>query len=631
MVQVKKKPTKDKKTASKVKVPSERDQAVVKLVKDMHKEGVDYRDKFKNVWTHIESQIRCQHPEDWSEKEDWQSKVFIPQQAKTSETAYAYLDKILFGQPAFYDIQGIEKRDKEKEGHIKTLISAILQGGDYDQGAFYFENEFILKESVDIGTAFLKITVNPNRKGLVFSWRSPFYLKFDPSCGHNFYKSKWKIDEYRKPLQEIIDSVNSPYPIYSKERVSAMLEMMASECSEVVENEGEKALVEIKSFDGTQQMIPSKYMDLSLAEYWGPVKVAIEKEGDDKKKTIEGYKFEDRIVTVVNDKFLLRDDPNPYGFHPFFICRTKLRKYDTYGLGFCENSIDLQDLMNSMVNLGFDSLKICSMDIAMIDERKVSDKASIEYKPMAMWRFKDNPREAVQLSRQGISALGDIIRGITVLDQFQQEASGVLRQIQGAEAGGSTTLGEYNAKLAMADNRFLKVARMIEKDYVTPLIRGVFKIVFNPQFFNQELINRIIGVKEVQETVIDPNGMPVMVPSFQNKIDFNEIAQAGDSAFDFKALGMTQFVSRLELMQKLKELLIETVKTPQLMVISKIDEMFKRVLQAAEIPDFEELVKSDEEIKGIMNQIYGSAQQPQGAPGVPPQIPQETNMQMGVM
>ena len=107
--------------------------------------------------------------------------------------------------------------------------------------------------------------------------------------------------------------------------------------------------------------------------------------------------------------------------------------------------------------------------------------------------------------------------------------------------------------------------------------------------------------------------MPEIVPAFENKLDFNSVASQGDEALDFKATGMTQFVSRLEMVQKLKEMLLETVKVPQLQIITKIDELYKRVLQAAEIPDYEELVKSDEEIKQIYSQIYGG----QGMGGQP--------------
>lgn len=596
----------------KVLVASDEEQELIAFVRDCHKNGIQYRDKFKAKWDTIEGQIRCQHPDDWAQKDDWQTKVFIPQQAKTAETAFSYLDKILFGQPRFYDIQGIESEDKEETGYLMDLIDAVIA-----RGGFSFENEFVLRESVDIGTAFLKVLVDPNRKGLIFSWRSPYYVTFDPACGHDFYKSKWVTDEYKRSIQQIVDDATKPGSIYKKETIEAILEQMHSECSEVTENEGEKALMTIRSFDGTNLLIPSKYSELNLVEFWGKAKKKHSEEIEDsegKKKKIDSYVYEDRLIVVANDKFLMRDDKNDYGFPPFVICRTKPRKYDTYALGYCDNSVDIQDLMNSMVNLGFDSLKICSMDIAMIDESKVKVKDSIEYRPMAVWRFKGNPSEAVKLTRQNISALGDIMNGIKVLDQFQQEASGVTRQISGSETGSSGTLGEYQAKLQMADNRFLKSARFIEKDYVVPLVKMIFKIVFNPKFFNQKIIDRIVGLKEEIIEQIDPmTGQPVKFAIKTPKLDFNKFVEAGESALDFKAVGITQYSSKLEILQKLKEVLLTVVKTPDLKIISKVDEIFKRVLQAAEIPDYESIMKSDEEIKQVMNQIMGGGQ-PQGQP-----------------
>jgi hypothetical protein len=229
--------------------------------------------------------------------------------------------------------------------------------------------------------------------------------------------------------------------------------------------------------------------------------------------------------------------------------------------------------------------------------------------------LKGNPNEAVKLGRQGISALTDIMRGLTILDQFQQESTGVLRQIQGAPeltAGGSETLGEYQAKLAMIDNRFLKIARFIERDYFEPMLKGMFKILFNPKFFNQAIIDRILGMKEETMMMPGPIGENIPMKRMVQKLDFNKISQITEMGYDFKAVGMTQFTKALETLTKLKELLLTVVKTPQLMIISKVEEIYKRVLQAAEIQDYHDLIKTDEEIQKIMNQLYGGVR-PQGA------------------
>lgn len=601
-----------KKAQVKAIQPPDPDLEKIEFVKRNHEAAVKYRRKFSDVWDNIIKQIRCVHPKEWDEKEDWQSKVFIPQQAKKSETAFAYLDKMLYGQKRFYNISGVEKKDKEEAGYIMDLYDVI-----FDRGNFYFENDFVLHEGSDIGTGFIKTLVKPDQTGLDFFWRSAYNISFDPTCGHNWANVKFVCDEYKKTIPELVAELDKPNPLYAKEAIQKVIDT----AEEIGKGKSDEDLVAVKGIDGTSEITIAKdWFEVVVVEYWGKVKESFEEKVGD--NTIKKFRMVDKIVVTVNDKVKIREDVNEYGFIPIRPCRVKPRNYDTYGLGFCENTSDLQELTNSMINLGFDSLKLCSMDIAVIDATKIKDPASIEYRPMATWLVKGDPRQAVSLTRQGISALGEIIRGLTVLDQFDQEASGVLRQVQGAPelgGGGDNTLGEYQAKLAMIDNRFLKIGRFIERDYIENLLKDMFKILFNPKFFNQALLNRILGLKEVKVTVMNPlTGQPEQQVTQDIKLNFDEIASRGDMAYDFKAVGLTQFSKAMETLQKLRTLLIEVVKTPQLMIISKVEEIFKRVLQAADIGDYVDLIKSDEEIERIMNQIYGG-QQGQPQPPMPPQ------------
>lgn len=585
------------------------DAALVAYVNECHTAGDKHRGKFKTRWDEIEAQIRCVHPEGWAEKEEWQTKVFVPQQSKTSETAQAYLDKMLFGAKRFFGIQGTEQRDKDEEAAIEELFDNFLE-----RGGFPLENDFVLNESCSgPGTSFIKITVNPNRTGLVFTWRSAYNLTLDPAACHKLDYAQYIVDEYERPLQTLIDDVQKGTSIYSKAKIQALVR--------AAENAGQSlsnvALATVKGFDGTAVMIDPAYKIVKLKEFWGMAKVRetkkAEKEGE---KDAETETWDDRIIVVANSTLCIRNDHNDYGFKPFFGCRVKPRKYEYYGLGFLDNVVDLQELTNSLINLGFDSLKMCSMDIAIIDETKVKDPASIEYRPMAVWKMKGNPRDSVLMTRQGVSALAEIVRALTVLDQFNQEATGVLRQVQGAPAlsgGSGETLGEYQAKLAMIDNRFLKIARFIERDYIEPMLRGIFKITFNPQFFNQNLVDRIIGKKTVTAPdPANPQGPPIKAE--MPKLDFAKIAGQGEMGYDFSAYGMTQFSKSLETLQKLRELLEIVVKTPQLQILFNIKELVKRTLRAAEIQDFEDLMKSDDEISTIMGQIYSGTT---GAPGAP--------------
>jgi hypothetical protein len=598
------------------KVPPEKTdphKLLTDYVMECHRVGEEYQRKFRDRWNKIESQARCVHPDEWDKKEDWQTKVFVPQQSKTFETAEAYLDKMLFGQKRFFSIRGVDKRDREQENSIETIFDYV-----FDKGGFYSENEFVLKEACGAtGTGFIKILVDKER-GIKFVWRSAYNVRIDPSCGSRFYEKGWLTDEYKRPLQELVTESENGDSIYSKESIQKLIEVGA----EAALSKTDQAMTIIKGFDGNEVKIASLYKEVTITEFWGKTKVKREAQENDGKK--EAYVMEDRIVAVGNGTVKMRDDKNEYGFIPYFVCRVKPRKYEAYGLGFGDNTVDLQDLTNSMLCLGFDSLKICSMDFAAVDANKIKEPASIEYRPMAVWLMKGNPNEALALRRQGISALGEIMRGLVLLDQFQQEASGVLRQIQGAPeaGGGSETLGEYHAKLAMIDNRFLKIGRFIERDYIEPMLKGMFKMLFNSKFFNQNFVDRVLGMRTVTSQMPDGLGGFKTITRQVSKLDFNEMAQKqGEICYDFRAVGMTQFSKAIETLQKLKELLEFATKNPQIMILSRIDEIYKRVLQAAEIPDYEELIKSDEEIEGIMQQIYSGAPPQPGMQGAPQAAP----------
>ena len=137
-------------------------------------------------------------------------------------------------------------------------------------------------------------------------------------------------------------------------------------------------------------------------------------------------------------------------------------------------------------------------------------------------------------------------------------------------------------------------------------------------------MDRILGTKEITIGQDPMTGQPIK----QNvsKLDFNKISRQGEAGYDFSAYGMTQFSKSIETLQKLKELLQVVVATPQLQILFNIKELVKRTLRAAEIQDYEDLMKSEEEITSIMNQVYsgqqGGQQQPGQAPMSAPEQPQ---------
>jgi len=228
---------------------------------------------------------------------------------------------------------------------------------------------------------------------------------------------------------------------------------------------------------------------------------------------------------------------------------------------------------------------------------------------------------------------------LQLIDQLDQESSGIMRQLQsspelGTEAG-SGTLGEYQLKMQAIDQRFLDVGRFIETDYVIPLIRLIFKIITNPKLFDQAKVDRILGFKEIDDIqeVPEPDSFTGQVNMIQkvvgrrdiSKLDLKQIVGKGEMAFDFKAIGITQFSEKMETIEKLKEGLMAALGNPTLTAMTKIDLLWKKLWQVSEIDDYEEFLRTNEEVKQLMSEQM--AMNPMGMPGQQPGQPGQPQTQ----
>jgi hypothetical protein len=114
-------------------------------------------------------------------------------------------------------------------------------------------------------------------------------------------------------------------------------------------------LISMKDIDGiTDISIPEKYQRLEVDEFWGLVPT-YEK---DENGVITDVSSEWRVITIVNQRWIIRDEVNEYGDIPAIPLIVKKRRHSIYGKGYFDNTVDLQDLVNTLINLGMDSQKI---------------------------------------------------------------------------------------------------------------------------------------------------------------------------------------------------------------------------------------------------------------------------------
>jgi len=574
----------------------------------MWKAAKDYQDQHRTTWTEIERQVRCIPPAEWADLEDWQTKVYFPLQAKTSETARARLSKILFGVKRFYYLSGIDRKDKEMQDALMELMDILI-----DTSNFPFQKEFVLQEAVDLGTSFLFVGISEDRKRLLMDWVSCFELAIDPSLRHDFSEARYAIRELDRDLQDLIDEWKANKSLYSKEDLDALVEGGITAIG-TPQYQG-KPVRNIIDFQGNSVSVPQGYAKVQIKEFWGWFPT-VNADAKDRKEGDLGVSYENVVMGLANDSIMLRrKDENAYEELPFVSMRIKMNKYDFYADGYMLTTMGIQDLMNSMIRLGFDTSKLHGLGIIGVDDSKVADGGRIEFRPRAVWRFRGSPSAAVSMMQQP-TAMADVLNGVEFLDRMHQDASGVTRHAQGTQplsGSGPETLGEYKLKLAATDERFLSIASLVEYEFVVPLIRKIFYIITH--LMTQEGIDELLGMKDVP--VMDPTtGQPIMGPEGQpqtqpvSRLELKALkAQAPHLSQNFKAMGLTSFLNKVEEREKLKAVLEYALKVPELAALTKVQDLWKRFMQSAEIPDIEDILRSKEEVEAMVRAKEQAGQQ----------------------
>lgn len=598
--------------------------AEIRFLLQCKRSGVLYQNQFRQTWNEVEKQIRCVRPAEWSKKEDWQSKVYIPVQNKNSEVAVSQMNDILFGTGRFFECVTDDDSQSSDADQLSDLIDILINRSGFD-----VQNSFVMQEGCDFGTSFIKILMKPNGQGIQVIWRSTYQILIDPNCGHDMDKARFWIDVYEKDINYLIEEARNPKSMYKKDVIEAFLKDAETEAKNFTSQrasqaanttDGAKQLMEIRSIDGTQFIpIPAAYATVDISEYW--VKVP----------QTDGT-FADKKITLLNNKYELCNEANEYGFLPSQWCRVKKRKYDLYGRGYLENVRGLQDLMNSGVNLGFDSMKINSMDIILIDENKVKDINSIKYKPLAVWKMKDI--NGAKIQRNPASAITDVLRGAQMIDQMIQEATGILKAAEGAtQLGGGqtdTTLGEYKLKAVAIDKRFLDQARFIESDYLVNLLHKIYMIILNPKLFTQAMVNNFLGMDEVDDLsgAVQPLGtVDIQKKKMVPKLDLAKVREESKKGkYRFRCIGATRFTQIQQRIQKYETVLKQVVASPALQAITNIPELWKRTLSAIEMDNVDELINKAPSSPGTVpgGPTAGGgtpAAGPGGAPGMPSAAP----------
>ena len=624
-------PTKDK-----PQTQEQHDESALDYVKRLASVGIRHRDQFVSVWQGLEAQIEQQEPAEWRHKEAWQTRAIIPLQSKKSEIAPAQLNRILFPSRFFFTIAGTEEHDRTRDDLLVTLLDRHLE-----RSRFHFSRRFGLQEGCDNGLSFVKFLANAKGDGLQAEWVSVYSSFWDPTIRHDWRAAKYWGHTYTRDWGELLQETEDG--VYdnedgdgdaTKQRLQAVLDAGQGKANEIlttirgrsgmkpVDDDRLRLVRSIFGFGLVQ--VPQDWVSIKMTEFWGLVKVP----QVDASGTPAGYRFESRKIVLAND-FLLQDVPNAFDHTfiqqaaiPAFPIRIKPRKYELVGKGYLYPSSKIQDLTNQLVNLGFDSLKIGAMDIIILDQTKVKDARSIQYKPLAVWKVSDV--NAVKIQRAGLSGLGEILKGLATLISIDEDTSGVTKSTAGTQsvesAGQEQTLGEFQRKAQQVDDRFVEVASFLEEDFLIPVLWFYYAALKNKKVYTagQKGIDRILGTTPIEDAQQVPGG-----PQTTSKLSLAELPKADEAVWDFQPLGVTNFILKLKRSQALEKALARATSNEMLLMLTKVDLLYRDLLNSEEIPEATKYIRTKEELKTFMANIKQAQPGATGGPAIaqPPKQP----------
>lgn len=337
-------------------------------------------------------------------------------------------------------------------------------------------------------------------------------------------------------------------------------------------------------------------------------------DGNDKDDQVHKLQhcFEGDWYTVIaDDEVVIRDGPNPY-YHkrkPYARIVDIPVPHEFYGIGEVEPAEYLQYALNDLTNAQIDYVMMSILGVFLRREgskltledlklhaRKVIDVEDVENPEVKPWQFPSIDPTSF--------TLGSLIK------DYISNTTGAQDVVRGQLAPKQTTAFEISTVQQMAEARFRLKVRLINQMGIRQVAR--LMAFNNQQFIRQDRAIRMLGPEKGQ----------YLFPKFK--------PEELQGNFDFIPAGVAEepLLSKENKRESLKKLLAEIGQDP----LVKRRELLKKVVEAYDIEDVNEVLKTDEEI-AAEQQAAADAQaaaqgglppaQPEAQPQLPPEIPPE--------
>lgn len=318
-------------------------------------------------------------------------------------------------------------------------------------------------------------------------------------------------------------------------------------------------------------------------------------------------KVTERVITVLNRRYLARNRPNPYwhGMKPFVSHSPMPDPHYFYAPGKAEVVAKLQIVANRYVNQSLDAADLMIDPMWFYDRGAGLRTSNLYSSPGKFIPVNGNPAAVVAPMLRDLSSLTVADQKMAQMGDAIQRGTGVVDDAVAGFSGDSRqTAREFIGRREAAGTRLLLESRLYEETLLEPLANMFMAL--DRQFLELPVEVLILG----DGAIIDPvTNMPI--PGSREVLDGYDLVPN----YGARAMGSSTALSKSMKQQNLIQLLQAMASPLGQQVMGQINAVnfFRGIFREFEIPNINELFSSQPSLQQLAMQASGG----QGIEGVP--------------
>lgn len=608
--------------AAQVTLSDEEQQELLNYIKTTEKKGRDARSVYEKHWKECEKAYHCKPDPILDEEMEWQSNLCLPWAYDAVESAYAYYHQTLIPKDdQIFTIDGRTKEDKDGAEVMEKYLEHRFN-----------KNQFPEK----IGQALKQLLIKNHTVAKLY-WRKDTRVEYNwepvstlnPETGEisqSFQQNPNEVVEYNNTWADIIDLENFVmYPIWGDFNKTTRIHCTYRYYEDLMQagqdpNTPYFNLDKIKpedddsykpyASDGTAVErnengdVVRKYCGLKIKEAWID------------RVVIKGKVYRNYIATSVNDKWIIRFQPNdqPMGKSPFLWLPMQPDGDCLYGYGLLSKGLNILQAANFIFNMRLDELKLKLYGSYKYWDDGVFNPYNVVSRPGAMIEMSGpesvaanlqplNPHlESIQLAYAEVAEL-----------QAEFEEVTVPKAVKGQQEARDATATEISTVANSSSNKMHVQAYHINDRFLQPWVEKDYADTY--QKLNEDDSIKLEIARLTQEAVKmvaqGPDGQEVMVPKTDQELIDSLPKFIPLPEVDIKVVAYQNQVRKQETLQNLAQVLPQVAQFQPMAKYWKWYGTGEMILRLSDLPKDQLMVDETERDQIDQNEQQQQDQQQQ--------------------